>query len=147
MAQASLYEMLTGCFNGGLEIEQVSEEQQLILSVLDNIQRILNSRSGTLSHLNDYGLPDMSHIISGLPSSSHLLLDVLEGTLLKYEPRIKRIHLSLLPEVEFGKLNYALEAELYELGLVRFGTEFVPDGRVLVRHLKKQSFLAQRETL
>ncbi|WBE24825.1 type VI secretion system baseplate subunit TssE [Denitrificimonas caeni] len=147
MAQPSLYEMLTGFFAGGLAVEQVSEENQLILSVLDNIQRILNARRGTLSHLDDYGLPDMSRIIHGLPGSAHRLLQVLSSTLLKYEPRIKGINLSLLPEIEFGKLSYALEAELHELGVVRFGTEFVADGRVLVRHLKKQQFLSQRETL
>jgi predicted component of type VI protein secretion system len=56
----SLYEMLLGNFAGGLELHQVSEENQVVLSVLDNMQRILNCRAGTLSHLPDYGLPDMS---------------------------------------------------------------------------------------
>ncbi|OVZ79856.1 type VI secretion system lysozyme-like protein, partial [Yersinia intermedia] len=40
----SLYETLTGNFTGDLPLDVVSEEEQVILSVLDNIQRILNSR-------------------------------------------------------------------------------------------------------
>lgn len=56
----SLYEMLSGNFSGGLNLNQVSEQNQVILSVLDNMQRVLNCRAGTLAHLPDYGLPDMT---------------------------------------------------------------------------------------
>lgn len=34
-----------------LPLEVVNEEDQVILSVLDNIQRILNARAGTISHI------------------------------------------------------------------------------------------------
>lgn len=61
----SLYEMLYGNFTGGLDLHQVSEENRVILSVLDNMQRILNCRAGTLAHLPDYGLPDMTKILRG----------------------------------------------------------------------------------
>lgn len=61
----SLYEMLLGNFAGGLDLHNVSEENQVILSVLDNMQRILNCRAETLSPLPDYGLPDMSKILQG----------------------------------------------------------------------------------
>ncbi|OMQ24514.1 type VI secretion system baseplate subunit TssE [Serratia oryzae] len=134
----SLYEMLIGNFSGELGLHQVSEEDQVILSVLDNIQRILNCRAGTLSHLPDYGLPDMSKILQGMPGSAHTLMTTLLHTLLKYEPRLKTIKVVLLPEALPGHLNYAIDAELKGVGLVRYGTEFVPEGRVLVRHLKKQ---------
>lgn len=63
----SLCEMLYGNFVGGLDLQQVSEENQVILSVLDNMQRILNCRAGTLAHLPDYGLPDMTTILQGFP--------------------------------------------------------------------------------
>ncbi len=62
MPRPSLYEILYGNFAGGLELNQVSEEEQAILSVLDNMQRILNTRAGSLKHLPDYGLPDMTTI-------------------------------------------------------------------------------------
>lgn len=59
----SLYEILTCNFTGDLPLKVINEEDQVILSVLDNIQRILNARVGTISHLPDYGLPDMTKIL------------------------------------------------------------------------------------
>ena len=141
MAQPSLYEMLTGNFTGGLELHQVSEQNQVILSVLDNMQRILNARKGTLSHLPDYGLPDMSKILQGLPGTAHQLMNTLSGVLLKYEPRLKSLTITLLEQKMPGELAYAIDAELKGIGLVHYGTDFMPEGRVLIRHLKQQNYL------
>ncbi|RYJ11705.1 MULTISPECIES: type VI secretion system baseplate subunit TssE [Rahnella] len=138
----SLYEMLLGNFAGGLDLHNVSEENQVILSVLDNMQRILNCRAGTLTHLPDYGLPDMSKILQGMPGTAHSLLTTLSGTLLKYEPRLRKINVILLPQSTPGHLEYAIDAELKDLGLVRFGTEFMPEGRVLMRHMKQQNYVS-----
>lgn len=137
----SLYEMLTGHFTGGLDLHQVSEENQVILSVLDNMQRILNSRAGTLAHLPDYGLPDMTQILQGLPGTAHQLMGALSGILLKYEPRLKSIQVAMQEQAIPGELRYAIDAELKGIGLVRYGTEFMPEGRVLIRHLKQQQYL------
>ena len=47
----SLYELLLQNFTGELDLQRVSEADQPLLSVLDNLRRILNCRAGTLSHL------------------------------------------------------------------------------------------------
>lgn len=65
MPRPSLYDILYGNFAGGLDLNTVSETDQVILSVLDNMQRILNCRAGTLAHLPDYGLPDMTAVLQG----------------------------------------------------------------------------------
>ena len=137
----SLYEILFGNFSGGLDLHQVSEQNQVILSVLDNMQRILNCRAGTLAHLPDYGLPDMTKILQGMPGTAHQLLSTFSGVLLKYEPRLKSIQVVLLDQTIPGELRYAIDAELNGVGLVRYGTEFMPEGRVLIRHLKQQHYL------
>lgn len=137
----SLYETLYGNFTGGLDLHQVSEENQVILSVLDNMQRILNCRAGTLAHLPDYGLPDMTKILQGMPGTAHQLLGTLSAVLLKYEPRLNSIKVLLLEQTQPGELRYAIDAELKGLGLVRYGTEFMPEGRVLLRHLRQQHYL------
>ncbi|EWG64835.1 MULTISPECIES: type VI secretion system baseplate subunit TssE [unclassified Enterobacter] len=137
----SLYEMLCGNFAGDLDLYQVSEENQVILSVLDNMQRILNCRAGTLAHLPDYGLPDMTTILQGLPGTAHKLMSTLSDVLLKYEPRLKSIDVVLLDQNIPGELCYAIDAELKGIGLVCYGTEFMPEGRVLLRHLKQQQYL------
>lgn len=137
----SLYEMLAGNFSGGLDLHQVSEENQVVISVLDNMQRVLNCRAGTLAHLPDYGLPDMTKILQGMPGTAHELMGILSAVLLKYEPRLKKIDVVLLEQIIPGELRYAIDAELKGIGLVRYGTEFKPEGRVLLRHLKQQQYL------
>ncbi|MFA1282838.1 type VI secretion system baseplate subunit TssE [Citrobacter telavivensis] len=137
----SLYEMLTGNFTGGLDLHQVNEQNQVILSVLDNMQRILNCRAGTLAHLPDYGLPDMTKILQGMPGTAHQLLKTFFDVLLKYEPRLQSITVILLDQKIPGELRYAIDAELKGIGLVRYGTDFMPEGRVLIRHLKQQNYL------
>lgn len=144
MPRPSLYDMLYGNVAGGLDLNHVSEENQLILSVLDNMQRILNCRAGTLAHLPDYGLPDMTKILQGMPGTAHQLIATLSGVLLKYEPRLKSLNVTLLEQTQPGELRYAIDAELKGLGLVRYGTEFMPEGRVLLRHLKQQQYLDSR---
>ena len=143
----SLYEMLSGNFSGGLNLNQVSEQNQVILSVLDNMQRILNCRAGTLAHLPDYGMPDMTKILQGMPGSAHQLITTLSAVLLKYEPRLNRINVVMQEQIQAGELCYAIDAELKGVGLVRYGTEFMPEGRVLIRHLKQQQYLDARAAI
>lgn len=143
----SLYEMLSGNFSGGLSLNQVSEQNQVILSVLDNMQRILNCRAGTLAHLPDYGLPDMTKILQGMPGTAHQLITTLSAILLKYEPRLSRINVVMQEQIQPRELRYAIDAELKGVGLVRYGTEFMPEGRVLIRHLKQQQYLNARAAI
>ena len=143
----SLYEMLSGNFSGGLSLNRVSEQNQVILSVLDNMQRILNCRAGTLAHLPDYGLPDMTKILQGMPGTAHQLITTLSAVLLKYEPRLSRINVVMQEQIQPGELRYAIDAELKGVGLVRYGTEFMPEGRVLIRHLKQQQYLDARAAI
>ncbi|TKI03724.1 type VI secretion system baseplate subunit TssE [Martelella alba] len=140
----SLYEMLAGNFTGGLGLHEISERNRVILSVLDNMQRILDCRAGTLAHLPDYGLPDMTKILQGMPGTAHQLMATLSAVLLKYEPRLGKIQVVLLEQTQPGELRYAIDAELKGLGLVRYGTEFMPEGRVFLRHLKQQQYLESR---
>lgn len=137
----SLYDILLGNFSGGLPLHTVGENTQVILSVLDNMQRILNTRAGSLKHLPDYGLPDMTKILQGMPGTAHQLISTLSQVLLKYEPRLKGIQVTMQDQETLGHLRYSIDAELQDLGVVRYGTDFTPEGRVLIRHLKKQGWL------
>ncbi|MCI8208932.1 type VI secretion system lysozyme-like protein [Pseudomonas sp. S25] len=137
----SLYEMLLQNFNGELDLYRVSEEDQHTLSVLDNVQRILNSRAGTLSHLPHYGLPDMGQILQGLPGTAHDLMTTITSTLLRYEPRLAAVSIVMLDQVLPGHLEYSLDAQLKEGKWLTFGTTLSPEGKVLVRHLKRQEYL------
>jgi type VI secretion system protein len=140
--EPSLYELLLQNFDGELELQGVHEEDRGTLSVLDNLQRILNSRAGTLSHLPDYGLPDMGQVLQGLPATSHGLMTTMAKTLLKYEPRLAAVEVRLLPQMLPGHLEYALDVKLKGGQQITFGTTLGPEGRALVRHLKRQNYLS-----
>ena len=131
MPRPSLYEILYGNFAGGLALNQVGEEEQ----------GILNSRAGSLKRLPGYGLPDMTTILQGIPGTAHQLMRVLSDVLLKYEPRIKRVDVTMQEQTQPGELHYVIDAELKDAGLVRYGTTFMPEGRVLLRHLKQQRYV------
>jgi len=139
----SLYELLLQNFSGELDLHQVREEDQPMLSVLDNLQRILNCRAGTLSHLPDYGLPDMSQILHGMPGSAHGLMATMTAMLLKYEPRLAAVQVVLLPQLLPGHLEYSLDVELRDGARATFGTTLEPQGKVLVRHLKQRDYLVR----
>ncbi|HDS3503985.1 TPA: type VI secretion system baseplate subunit TssE, partial [Enterobacter cloacae] len=79
--------------------------------------------------------------------TTHELMGILSSVLLKYEPRLKRIDVVLLEQAIPGELRHAIDAELKGIGLVRYGTEFMPEGRVLIRHLKQQQYLDTRAAL
>jgi type VI secretion system protein len=133
----SLYEMLLQNFHGELDLNQVNESEQRALSVLDNIRRILGSRAGALSHLPDYGLPDMGLILQGLPATAHGLIGAMTATLLKYEPRLADVTIELLPQTLPGQLDYAMDVQLKGGQGVTFGTTLGPEGKVLVRYLRQ----------
>ncbi|MNH29098.1 Lysozyme [compost metagenome] len=76
-----------------------------------------------------------------MPGTAHELKTTLAAVLLKYEPRIQDIHVVMLEQTQPGELRYAIEAQLHDGGLLRFGTEFMPEGKVLLRHLKQQRIL------
>ncbi|WEK28035.1 MAG: type VI secretion system baseplate subunit TssE [Candidatus Pseudomonas phytovorans] len=139
----SLYETLLQNFSGELELERVGEDDQLTLSVLDNLQRILNSRAGTIAHLPDYGLPDMGTVLQGLPASAHGLMNDIVTTLRRYEPRLAEVRVTLLPQIRPGHLEYALDVRTQGGGRTTFGTTLAPDGRVVVRHLKQEGYFSK----
>ncbi|KML19700.1 MULTISPECIES: type VI secretion system baseplate subunit TssE [Burkholderia] len=133
MPGPSLYDMLLGQI-GGEPLDSYDDRTLECLSVQQNVQRILNTRAGALKHLPDYGLPDLTNIYKALPASGHVLKQQMEGTLLKYEPRIRAIDVEILENHDPGILvSFEMTCHLKKAGLVRFGTYFEPPGRMRLR--------------
>lgn len=130
----SLYDSLLGYFSSGMSVDDTDERTQKIISVMDNIQRILNSRAGAIKHIPDYGLPDMSHVYQSLPSSAYMLMHAIQHTLLKYEPRLEAVEISLEENKDNMVLHYILTCHLKEAGLVKFGTYFMPEGKAVLQY-------------
>ena len=127
-AGPSLYEMLLGQIDGE-SLSDFDDRTLEVLSVQQNVRRILNTRAGALKHLPDYGLPDLTNIYKALPASSQALKEQMEATLLKYEPRIRSIDIAMIETSEPGlQVSFEMTCHLKRTGLVRFGTHFVPPG-------------------
>lgn len=124
-----LFEKVTGYFADGVDIDTFDAATQTFLSVRDNIQRILNSRRNGLLHLPDYGLDDLSEVYGDLPAACLRLRNLIEATLLKYEPRLKSIEIHMADVESNTLLSFTLTCHLHQAGLVQFGTHFMPDGR------------------
>jgi type VI secretion system protein len=114
----SLYDMLLGHI-GGEPFHAYDDKTLEIMSVQQNIRRILNTRAGALKHLPDYGLPDLTNIYKALPASAHLLKQQMETTLLAYEPRIRAIDVDYIDNADPGVLvSYEMTCHLKKAGLV-----------------------------
>ena len=131
-----LFEAITGHFANGAPIDAFDDATQTFLSVQDNIQRILNSRRDCLAHVPDYGLGDLSKVYRHLPASAHKLKREIEATLLAYEPRLKAIDVEIDETRPGMLLSFTLVCHLHRLGLVRYGTHFMPDGGTRLKLLK-----------
>ncbi|OSI16016.1 type VI secretion system baseplate subunit TssE [Neisseria dumasiana] len=136
--EAGLYEKLTGYYSDGQRMEDLPDSLQLVKSVLDNMQRILNTRSGALKHIPDYGIPDLSMVYKNLPSSAKDLRSHMYATLLKYEPRLTGLDIKLTESKDnLMILCYQLECRIEKVGSVMIDTYFMPEGVVNVRQTKR----------
>ena len=84
----------------------------------------------------------MGQILQGLPGSAHRLMGIMQDTLIKYEPRLATVNIELLEQTLPGHLEYRLDALLKSGRQITFGTTVAPEGKVLVRHLKRQQWLS-----
>ncbi|RAS37417.1 type VI secretion system baseplate subunit TssE [Paraburkholderia bryophila] len=138
----SLYDMLLGHI-GGEPLSAHSASTLEVMSVMRNVERILNTRAGSLKHVPGFGLPDLTNIYRALPASAHLLKQQMEATLLAYEPRIGSVDIeiddALDEEPDPGiTVRYVMTCHLRKTGLVRFGTYFEPTGRLRLQYKPRQ---------
>lgn len=130
---ASLLEKITLNFAGDVPFDHLDAKERYIYSVMNNIERILNTRRGSVKHIPDYGLPDLSIIYRHLPSSLSLLQKFITMTVLKYEPRVQALQIQLIENKSSDFIiAYELLCQLKEVGYIRFSTTFNGDEAVKV---------------
>jgi type VI secretion system protein len=85
--------------------EDLNDSQRIIDSVRDHLSWVLNSRRGDAPSCGDYGLPDLSAIIAGLPKSENEFCAEIEKCIREYEPRISRVRILLFSEETHSNLK------------------------------------------
>lgn len=93
---------------------RVTEDpNQMIRSVQEHLQRILNTRIGNVPIADDYGIPDFTNLMSGYYESKQSVERNLRNTIMKYEPRLQRVRVSFLEQEDDRlTLRFQISAQL-----------------------------------
>lgn len=88
--------------NGERDLSRRGAEdpQRISDSVLEHLRRILNTRQGCVPIADDYGVPEFTEYLHLGAEVYRELEKVLRATIQKYEPRLKGVRVSFLPEEE-----------------------------------------------
>jgi type VI secretion system protein len=86
-------------------------------AIKDHLVVLLNTRRGSVSHLEDFGLPDLSDIYKGYPESLHYLGAEIKRTVEKYEPRLIQLKVELVSSSSDNfEANFAITGYLKDSG-------------------------------
>lgn len=109
------------------------EQQDEVNSVCKHLNMLLNSRRGVLSHMNDYGLPDVEDIYEGLPYSQQTLSFEVKKLIEKYEPRVRSVNV-LAKNIKQNDcvINLDIQAFLVSGLSLQFNTKFASGGEASV---------------
>ena len=121
----SLFDVLTGYLYEGQEVDRVDESSYIGLSVMSNLSRLFGTRQGTIDHLPDYGLPDITTIYRDIPDTIEKLRESIETAVRTYEPRLRDVKV----DYEKGsraqfRLTFIVKAKLAGRTPVAFKTTF-----------------------
>jgi type VI secretion system protein len=110
--------------------------KRCIDSVLEHLQRILNTRQGNVPIADDYGIPDFLDFLQTYPDSVHQIEESIRDAIDRYEPRLAGTSVTFIPrEDDDLTLRFQVIACLKTEGdrQVLLETVVDTDGRVSVR--------------
>lgn len=119
MKNLSLYDVLVGQFSSESknidetdisDLDELTEEQKLRSSIIENLRMVLSTRQGSVQHLPDFGMPDILQLYFNSDNSIDPIKKEIRNVVLKYEPRIA--------EVEVHKTNFDQESMKITLKVV-----------------------------
>jgi type VI secretion system protein len=91
----------------------VEDPKRVIDSVLDHIQRILNTRQGSVPIGKDYGVPDFTELSMAYPGGVRDFESRIRQTIEKYEPRLKAVRVRFVhPEDGIPELRFKITGRL-----------------------------------
>lgn len=97
MEVLSLYDILVGQFVSESSSQDdinhenfnnLTEEQKLQGSIIENLRMVLSTRQGSVQHLPDFGMPDILQLYFESGNSIDPVKKEIQNVILKYEPRV-----------------------------------------------------------
>lgn len=108
-------------------------DEDLAVSIQAHLTQLLNTRRGMTPHLHHYGLPDIHTIYYSLPGSLEKLAGEIRETILRYEPRLRKVKVELVSSAQDNfRVTYRISGEVVEgssFSTLTFETEVLRDGR------------------
>jgi len=114
-----------------------SDAGRVLDSVLNHLQRILNTRQGNVPIGPEYGVPDFTHLVQVYPDGVREFERSIKQTVQKYEPRLSSVRVRFIPPGEdILSLRFQIKGRLAIEGgkdAVSFESTVGPDGRISVK--------------
>ncbi len=116
------------------ERRETQDTGRLVDSILNHLQRILNTRQGSVLIAEDFGVPDINHLTDsfGVVSAQEIERSIKQG-IQKYEPRLVGVGVNFIPQSEGAlSLNLKITARLAadETTAVVFNIVIGADGKI-----------------
>ena len=112
-----------------LNTHALTAEAQLDESIRGHLQVLLNSRQGSITHMPDYGLPDLSELYAELPDSLTSFSAAVAACIQRYEPRLNHVTVRPHPDAEKDTvMDFIIEGRILNRQQHHFLTEFSSDG-------------------
>ncbi|ADZ92880.1 type VI secretion system baseplate subunit TssE [Marinomonas mediterranea] len=125
----SLYEVLSQQHMGGAQLSDFPTYEDYLMSIHDHLVRLLNARQGGLSHLPDYGMPDLNKLYQALPYSEDDIAIAVKKIVEKYEPRLTGVHVIPLPrDLNSGVVSIRITGKTHNGNAISFKTNFKSSG-------------------
>jgi len=109
-----------------------------INSILTHLQRILNTRRGSVPIAEDFGMPDFTDLPGAFSTgSTHEVERILRQVIQKYEPRLTKVRIGFEPqENDLLSLRFKIEGQMAreEGGSITFETVVDAGGKITVRN-------------
>jgi type VI secretion system protein len=117
---------------------RVTEDpKQMIHSIQEHLQRILNTHMGSVPIADDFGVPDFTNFMSAFPDSQRGIQRSLRQTIQKYEPRLQGVRVGFFPrEDDPLSISFHITARLVlesHKDPVSFESLVDSDGRIRIK--------------
>jgi type VI secretion system protein len=124
----------------GIERSSKKDTSRVVNSIVNHLQRLLNTRQGSVPIADDYGMPDFTSFLGeNLNDQAEKISNIIRSMILKYEPRLSNVQVLFVPDKdEVLSLRFKLQAEIVHVNNERVALELETvissDGKIRVTH-------------
>jgi type VI secretion system protein len=130
----TVLERLAETARGGAKRTVREDRGAVMRSVLNNLQRILNTREGSAPAHPDLGVRSPFELMQGYPQSGQAIVDAVRLCIERYEPRLANVRVALeAADPRGGVISFQVSAMLAggdRADLISFHTAIGSDGRI-----------------